>query len=109
MKRSDLEALLKLLQRVTEEECENEEEDDDEGCELIESLNNDFQDYQNWLWGDNKSFSKKEAIKIWKKLHPKHPVPRVLQSEKEIDQKLRDIAVMFDAFPIYLAEKNKEE
>lgn len=88
--------------------CEDEEEDE-EDCELMESLNRDYNDVMNWVFGKEGQFhwSKNKALKVWKKLHPALEAPRVLRTEKSVNPTLSTLCLFLDAYPMYLAEKKK--
>lgn len=112
MRTSDLEKLINVLNQVKElkdevEEHERDDEDECVNCKIIESLNDDLQAFQKWLWGDNDKLSKKKAMKLWHELHPGYPLPRILQSEHTVHPEVRNYALWFDAYLIYLFEKRK--
>lgn len=85
------------------------EDDEDDECEIMKSLEKDYNDFMNWSLGTcvDKKLSKKTAVKIWMKLHPELEVPRVFRSEHSISSELATICLFLDVYPLYLAEKKK--
>lgn len=91
------------------QEEQQEDDEDDEECEILESLEQDYKDFMEWAFGSARAIqtSKRKSVKIWKKLHPGLPVPRVMQTEKGLNPNMSTICLFMDAYPLYLAEKNK--
>lgn len=107
-----VENLVKILQRLAEHlehnlqegDCDDENEDD----EILKELDADLQKYQTWLWGDIEGeFSIEKALKQWETLHPNLPIPRIIMLKNGMPPTLRNLAIMLDAYPHYLAETKK--
>lgn len=90
--------------------CEQEKnDDDDEGCEILEELDQEYRVIVEWCFGVNEKvvWSKSKTRKVWKRLHPNLPLPRILESEGKTGPLQMIIGLLIDAYPMYLAEKKK--
>jgi hypothetical protein len=91
-----------------EEEEEEEEEEEKEKCEFYESLKNDYEELMMWVFGrKNGTILNREALKIWKELHPTLPIPRVFETVQNLGREQTFICLLLDVFPLFLKEKNK--
>lgn len=102
-----LKALYNVHNKCTREDCEEENEIEEE-CELMNSLSIEYKEFIRWALGCEETvISKCKASKLWKNLHPHIPIPRVFQTEKELDDSLVAICLMMDGYHHFVAEKNK--
>lgn len=115
MDKKDLSEIKEGINRLIElhdllkEQCEKEddyEDEDDEECEFLASLQKDFDKIMNWAFNSNEVGSnKKLARTTWKKLHPNLPIPRIMKSETSISPHMAAICLLMDVIPLYNAEK----
>jgi hypothetical protein len=91
-------------------DCDDEEDDEDE-TPIIKSLQEDHDAFMKWCFGADNcvAFKKSKAQRMWKKLHPNLPLPRVLKAEKYLRPELTSIALFMDAYGYYLAFKEGSE
>jgi len=83
-------------------ECD---EDDEDVCPINLSLATEYDQLMTWAFGKWQGLGKSESRKLWKKLHPTLPVPRVLKERHAIPSQFQNTALIMDILPIYLKEK----
>ncbi|HSZ84742.1 MAG TPA: hypothetical protein VK787_01860 [Puia sp.] len=115
MDKKDLSEIKEGINRLIElhdllkEQCEKEddyEDEDDEECEFLASLQKDFDKIMNWAFNSTEVGSnKKLARTTWKKLHPTLPMPRIMKSDTNISPLMAAICLFIDIIPLYNAEK----
>ena len=95
-----------------EKECDCKEENDETKCEHILSLHKDLNEFHDWAVGDfyeTGALSKKQSRDLWKLMHNDLPIPRILQSEEDVDVIESTVCLFMDAYPLYLEEKKRKE
>lgn len=107
-------SLIKLRKKLSEcSECDDNseecDEDDDDVCPINQALAQEYDALMTWAFGKWQNLGKSESRKIWKKLHPSHPVPRVLVERHAIPSIFANTALIMDILPIYLKEKESDE
>jgi hypothetical protein len=91
-------------------ECYSCEDEDDEECEICESIEKDYDGFIKWAFGDEESpIKKSKAKKIWKRLHPHLPLPRFMLTDEKIDDFQTSICLLMDCYHFYIVEKDEEE
>jgi hypothetical protein len=96
--------------------CENEDEDEgkedarESECPFMESIGLDYADFINWAMGTTaERLSSKTARTLWRKLHNDLPMPRIFQTREKVGSNMGTIALMLDAYPLYLDDKKKSQ
>lgn len=105
----ELKMLINKIADSFEKRFEDKEDcDEEEGCEILQSLEDDYNDFLYWATGKvNTTCHKEEAKRVWKKRHPNLPIPRILMSEYSMSSVMSTICLLMDAYPLYLKSKNK--
>jgi hypothetical protein len=100
---------LEVLEKIKEilEFGEQFEREEDEEHKLIDSLKKDYNDFFFWALGEKKETIKKnEMSKIWEKIHPGLPLPRIFQIKTDLGKGLATVCFFMDAYPLYLANED---
>lgn len=125
MNRKDLEVIqdaVEILERMDDikkkkckEDCGycHDEDEEEIKCELIESLEKDFNAIMKWIFGSEYKdettveISKKNSRKAWMLYHSHLPMPRILKSKLSLDSMVGTIFLLLDVYPLYLEEMKK--
>lgn len=120
MKMNDMNEVLGMLRQMIDiknelqkkydairEEDDNEDEEKDESDEqkVADELQNDYDAFMKWCFGDNfDSLTRNQSIINWTKLHPNLTLPRTL-TVTFTSKDMHTMCLMLDALPLYLDYK----
>lgn len=102
--------LLLELRKEIEASMEDEKEETSKEGEILNDLKNDFTSCFKWALNleHKEKVDAEEGKKIWERLHPDLPIPRVCLCEAGSIGHSFTMLFLMDAYPHYLKHKNKQ-